>query len=58
MLFYQPISPSEAEDYKKLKDRLEEIGKKQHNIESNYIFYLSTPPSLYDEIPKQLSEWV
>jgi glucose-6-phosphate 1-dehydrogenase len=55
MLFYQPVSPSESEDYNKLKNRLEELERK-HDIEANYIFYLSTPPSLYDVIPKFLSE--
>jgi len=54
MLFYQPISPSETEGYKNLKSRLETLEKK-HNIDPNYLFYLSTPPSLYDEIPKHLS---
>lgn len=55
MLFYQPISTTEADDYKKLKSRLEEL-EKESNIEANYIFYLSTPPSLYEVIPKLLSD--
>ncbi|QGY42431.1 glucose-6-phosphate dehydrogenase [Maribellus comscasis] len=54
MLFYQPISPSEEKDYGKLKERLTEL-EKQYKMEANYIFYLSTPPSLYDVIPKHLA---
>ncbi len=55
MLFYQPVSPAETGDYKKLKQRLEEL-EKTLNVDANYIFYLSTPPSLYDVIPKHLAE--
>ncbi len=54
ILFYQPVSPSEEKDYNKLKERLA-ILVKQHKTEPNYIFYLSTPPSLYDVIPQHLS---
>ena len=55
MLFYQPVSPTKREDFIDLKTKLEEIGT-QYNIEANYIFYLSTPPSLYEIIPKYLSQ--
>lgn len=55
MLFYQPVSPNIPEDFIRLKTKLEEIGT-QHKIEANYIFYLSTPPSLYEIIPKYLSQ--
>ncbi len=55
MLFYEPVSPSDMNDFKKLRNRLESLGEK-HHIESNYIFYLSTPPSVYEEIAKNLSE--
>lgn len=54
LLFYEPISPSEEKDYGRLKKRLAELGK-QHKIDANYFFYLSTPPSLYDVIPKHLA---
>ena len=53
MLFYQPVLPDKAEDFEKLKMRLETLENEQ-NIEPNYIFYLSTPPSLYEMIPKHL----
>ena len=55
MLFYQPVSPTEASDFKNLKHRLERM-KKELSIEPNFIFYLSTPPSLYKIIPENLSK--
>lgn len=55
MLYYQPVSPSEPDDFKQLKWRLEAL-KKDQNIEANYIFYLSTPPQVYEIISKNLSE--
>lgn len=53
MLYYQPVSPDNVKDFEKLKLRMEALGKEQ-NIAPNFIFYLSTPPSLYEIIPKQL----
>lgn len=53
MLYYQTVSPDNVNDFEKLKSRMEALGKEQ-NIAPNYIFYLSTPPSLYEIIPKQL----
>lgn len=55
LLYYEPVSPTEPEDFKKLKLRLENLGKKL-NIRANYLFYLSTPPSVYETIAKNLSE--
>jgi glucose-6-phosphate 1-dehydrogenase len=55
MLFYEPISPKEAGDFEKLKTRLETLGKSQQ-IEANYIFYLSTPPSVYEVVSSNLSK--
>ena len=54
-LFYQSVQTENAKDLIPLKNRLEEISKSQ-GIEPNYIFYLSTPPSLYSVIPKHLFE--
>lgn len=55
LLYYQPVDPSKGEDYPALKNRLESLNK---NLETrgNYIFYLSTPPSLYDVIPIHLHD--
>ena len=55
MLFYQPVLTNTADDLIPLKNRLQNIST-DLQIEENYIFYLSTPPSLYGIIPKLLSE--
>ncbi len=55
LLYYQSVSTKTAEDLKPLKTRLAEITKKR-GIPENYIFYLSTPPSLYELIPRLLFE--
>jgi glucose-6-phosphate 1-dehydrogenase len=54
-LFYQPVQNNSAEDFIPLKNRLNDISE-LFKIEKNYIFYLSTPPSLYGIIPKYLAE--
>ncbi len=55
MLFYQPVSNEKATDFIPLKNRLSEISN-QLQIPENFIFYLSTPPSLYSVIPRFLFE--
>lgn len=52
-LYYQAIDTGKSEDYKLIKNRLEELNTKLDTNE-NYIYYLSTPPSLYEIIPKYL----
>jgi glucose-6-phosphate 1-dehydrogenase len=54
-LYYQPISTANPSDYPALKSRLISLGKNLL-IPENYIFYLSTPPNLYEIIPKNLAE--
>ena len=53
-LYYQTMDTEGSDDYIFLKERLDSLDKKL-NTGGNYIFYLSTPPSLYDIIPKHLS---
>lgn len=53
-IHYLSIDTGKAEDYALLKDRLQEIDR-QSQTGGNYIFYLSTPPSLYPVIPRYLS---
>lgn len=53
-LYYQSIDPADEDSYGILKDRLSSLDD-QCNTEGNYIFYLSTPPSLYPVIPEHLS---
>lgn len=55
MLFYQPVLTNKADDFIPLKNRLEKISG-DLKIEENYVFYLSTPPSLYEVIPRLISE--
>jgi glucose-6-phosphate 1-dehydrogenase len=54
-LYYQPIDTADPSDYAVIKNRLDELDRKL-NTNGNYIFYLSTPPSLYEIIPKNLAQ--
>lgn len=54
-LYYQPIDTNEPEEYRKVKDRLHELDA-ACSTQGNYIFYLSTPPILYETIPEYLSQ--
>lgn len=53
-LYYQPLSTSDSDEYPILKTRLENI-RETWDIPENYIFYLSTPPGLYEIIPQSLA---
>jgi glucose-6-phosphate 1-dehydrogenase len=54
-LYYQPIDTVNTSDYAQIKNRLDELDRKL-NTNGNFIFYLSTPPSLYEIIPKNLAQ--
>lgn len=54
-LYYSPIETENADDYGIVGERMARLAK-EHGIGGNAIFYLSTPPMLYDKIPKFLSE--
>ncbi len=54
-LYYTSLNTEDPSDYGKLKAKILEV-EKQLAIESNYIFYLATPPSLYEIIPKALHQ--
>lgn len=54
-IFYLAIETSNAGDYPRLKRKLKELGE-ELSIPANYIFYLSTPPQLYQVIPQILAE--
>jgi glucose-6-phosphate 1-dehydrogenase len=53
-LYYQPINTADEKDYAHVKEKVEKLNK-DLGTNGNYIFYLSTPPSLYEIIPKYLS---
>lgn len=48
-LFYTPTDPKKPESYKKLTELLDEIDG-ERGTSGNYLFYISTPPSLYGDI--------
>lgn len=54
-VYYQPVDSSVEDDFKSLRNRLYDISEK-NGIDKNVMFYLSTPPSLYDLIPKALAK--
>jgi len=54
-LYYVTIDTSQANDYLLLKSTLIKLDEK-YNTNGNYIFYLSTPPSLYEVISKNLGK--
>ncbi len=54
MLFYQSLEVTKKEAYKTLKQRLDTLCN-ELNIEQNFVFYLSVPPSMYGVIPQNLA---
>lgn len=54
-MHYEALSDGYEGDYKSLAKRIAKLNKEQQ-CEENYIFYLSTPPSLYETIAKNLCE--
>ena len=52
-VFYLSIDTSKGDEYGKVKEKLDKLNTK-FNLGQNYIFYLSTPPALYNIIPKFL----
>jgi glucose-6-phosphate 1-dehydrogenase len=55
-LFYQPIDTNSMDDYEMVKHRMEALDT-EFQTAGNAIFYLSTPPVLYDKIPKSLAHF-
>lgn len=55
LLYYQPMAPDLLSEYAVLRSRLETLCAEK-SIPGNYIFYLSTPPNLYQVIPQSLAE--
>lgn len=54
-LYYQPLSTSDSIEYPILKERLHNLCM-ELSIPENYIYYLSTPPNLYQIIPESLAK--
>ena len=53
-VYYLPMDPASAEDYPKLREQLKTLDERINNP-GHYIYYLSTPPSLYGVIPQHLA---
>ena len=53
-LYYEAVNTSDAADYGKLVPRLDELHAK-YQTHGNTLYYMSTPPSLYDVIPECLA---
>lgn len=54
LLFYEQVSPTSSEDFKNLKQRLHTLGQ-DLGIDYNCLFYLSTPPAVYEIIAENLA---
>ena len=53
-LFYEAIDTLDSATYGAVTQRLGQLDETLHT-QGNYIFYLSTPPSLYSKIPESLA---
>ncbi len=56
MTYYLPLNTSNIESYISLKERLDHLCE-AHHLPHNYLFYLSTPPSLFEIIAMGLSKF-
>jgi glucose-6-phosphate 1-dehydrogenase len=55
LLYYQSLETTAPESYEPLKVRLLDLSASLE-IPDNFLYYLSTPPALYEVIPKGLKE--
>lgn len=53
-IFYEDLGDDYDTDYERLSKRIGDLNSK-YKTSDNFIFYLSTPPSLYETIAKNLS---
>ena len=53
-IYYETIDYELQDDYNKMHNRLQNI-RSLLNIPANYLFYLSTPPNLYNIVPEMLA---
>ncbi len=54
-IFYTDLGNDYDTDYSALASRISDLNQ-AHKTDENYIFYLSTPPSLYEAIAKNICE--
>ena len=55
ILFYLAFDSTNSAEYVKLKDRIHSL-QQQENIPDRIIYYLATPPLMYELVPKYLQE--
>jgi len=53
LVYYQQIDTSNVKDYQLVKEKLD-LMRQNTALPENYIYYLSTPPSLYETVAKGL----
>ncbi|WP_010518954.1 glucose-6-phosphate dehydrogenase, partial [Croceivirga radicis] len=53
--FYEDLGGSYDTDYTRLRKRVEDL-KNKYNTSGNIIYYLSTPPTLYETIAQRLAD--
>ena len=53
--FYEDLGSTYDVDYNRLEKRISDLNSK-YRTDSNYIFYLSTPPCLFEAIAKNLTD--
>ncbi len=54
-IFYEDLGKEYDSDYSGLKERIEALNSR-FGTDNNFIFYLSTPPNLYEAIAKNLND--
>ncbi|MBE9517255.1 MAG: glucose-6-phosphate dehydrogenase, partial [Bacteroidetes bacterium] len=54
LLYYHSMDTQKEEDYGALAKRLDQMSS-ELQIDPSYLFYLATPPSLYEIVPRLLS---
>jgi len=54
-VFYVAFNSTDAADYPKLKNRLKEL-REQEDLPDKVVYYLATPPSMYEVIPQCLKD--
>jgi glucose-6-phosphate 1-dehydrogenase len=51
--YYRSIDTQNLDEYRKIKEQLEKLDR-EHRTNGNYLFYMSTPPILFDTIVQGL----
>ena len=55
MLYYEDLGSDYMAEYSKLNDRIQQLNT-ERGTDNNMMFYLSTPPNLYEAIAENLAQ--